>query len=1450
MISFNLIKNMHMLPCLTKVGGRDFPVGLFRRLFSYPTRAVGLGRFFFMAVFFLIFSGQLSHGAPIDPAAMLEKSLAGPLVPDKLIIPDPPVLSWMLSWGESRRLVREGKLKGAIFQYEKLLGEKGDLEEARWELTRIRLRLRQWQAAVVLLEVLVEHHPAEAKYISALAYVAWITGQPDRAAHLFGKLLELIPDNRDTLEGGIKCYLLAGQPERALSFLEILHRLDPSDLLIRSRLAKLYDQVGLVEQARQHFVELAKDPKVDIEVLRLTARIHDRLALENLAAEYWQKILERGPDNAEARKKLAAFNDNNGRYDEALSLLLPLLSRTGEDYPLMKIVGRLYVKTGQEEQALVLLEKYAARRPRDKEVVRDLINIHARLGDREKIIGAIERYFSLEAAAPAPGLKEAARDYDASGHFRDAVPLYRRLLTIAPDDPGILATLANDLLNIGESDGTRNMRKHLKLLGPKRVELYRSMSELLAGLGRDEELVEILETIHELEPTDAAITLKLANIYLARNDLSRSLYFFEWLYISGYREVPFYEGRGRLFEKANKPSLALVDFEMLLQLAPERNDIRFNCIRLAGRLGLLPTLRNHLKKIEAYTGGRGKVEDLLVVAAALRECGAFAAARGYYRQLLSRVAADKELTCRVLLAQATTLAEAELVFEAGQALRQAYVLCPDSDEVLNRLFEYALAREGLPDEASWWLAMLMEHWVSRPKNSFGTVGSPAGEDRAAGLLSRDEWEISLKRARVLGARGELRKAIGRARRLTVEIERQPALLEIPEVRETWRRVGLSLAGFLLENGDPDEAQQVCLEVLRESRATSVENQQVLVLLLKSYKRQAMWRPARDVFTRILNSARHDLGRMLETADFFQEYGLTDELLYLAREARQSEPQSVRAGFLLVEALSVSGKKPEAAEVLYSVVTVHPDNERAAVMQAGLFYKRGLYDKAIARCDLLLAGQQVLPNVLLVKARSLWALQRWKDSLAVYGAFLTPAASQLFTEELDKQGMKIELPERESSFKEVIFLSRPTSPDPLAWTLDPSRLIEFRGEDDPWHRTAVDYFSLYKWQARFKAELAARRAVQRREYFQAMHRLRGLVRDFPEEESLLFDLAGIYSRLGRLQDEALLYARLAELDAGYPGLDKARERNQLKRLPRGSAGFVYQRDEGYFGYKDIKKQWWETSVWSSPKPQSELEIVFAKPGYRSTDFDLSIESRRVEVNYRAHFLGGLSATMGTGFEDLEDGYASTGLLRGSLDGMLGDAISGWVSFERDTVTDTTASITRNIVAHAIDSGLALDLSPRLKLGGDYGVTNYSDNNYMQGYDLWGSYLLFQEPYYLTFSYSYFFKDSKEGASPGSLLPDGFGADDHPYWAPKNYWKNRFALFFKHQLSKDTLGRGTPRYYTVEYCLDYDSYGYGGQSIEGTVYLEWTPNFIVESALSYSSSQIVRSRGFSLAAVYRW
>ena len=105
-------------------------------------------------------------------------------------------------------------------------------------------------------------------------------------------------------------------------------------------------------------------------------------------------------------------------------------------------------------------------------------------------------------------------------------------------------------------------------------------------------------------------------------------------------------------------------------------------------------------------------------------------------------------------------------------------------------------------------------------------------------------------------------------------------------------------------------------------------------------------------------------------------------------------------------------------------------------------------------------------------------------------------------------------------------------------------------------------------------------------------------------------------------------------------------------------------------------------------------------------------------------------------------------------------------------------------------------------------------------------------------------------PGVPTADGFAPDDHPYWSPVNYWITSFSFNYKQELSKDTLARGVPSYYTIEYSLGYDAEDNDLQEIRGSFNIEIAKSYTFTASYGYLDMDIYRHKEALLSVMYRF
>ena len=1386
-----------------------------------------------LAVWSLCLSGREVH-------AQLITVTPHDLLPEqKIVVDGVEVPQWKALWDEARKSALQGNFEKSLRQYKALLVLKNNLEEARWELASLMMYLKHWDKAAELLELLVESEPDSTLYVGSLGKVMLEMGQYERAVDLFKRVYGKNPSDQTALAGLVEGLNKLDRKGEALPYLEQLTRQEPSNRGVRRYLAFLLYEAGNYEKARAHFTILSRNEDVEFEVLLKTAKTYENLKLEEQASTYWERVLAREPENIEGHIFLAQYYEKIGQWDRSLSHLQAILAQSPEDTASYARLGEMYERGGEYDKALSYYDKYLAQYPNNNEIRQRVAGINAAMLKTRQTQASLQPSSAIADQEKAAKLKGNIRHLEAAGRYRDVIALYRQLLEIFPEDHETLTALANDLIALGENEGGLSMVEFLSGLKPDNIAIYRSIADLLRRLDRDEELLAVLHKIHELDPGDDFATQELAAVYFNRGELVLSRKYFAELLDSGCWNVSCLEDRAGLAEKLDFPAHRLQDYEALLKQKPNRYDLRLAAIGLAAQMGLLDTALFHAGFLQIFPPASENLDLKILLADAYRESGYMSRAVERYSNIIEQTSGKTEASVRRIrirswLGIAESYGKSGLLYEAEQTLRTALVSEESRIPILEALF-YLFLEAGRIAESGIWL------------QAINTEMDAAQQDIVTG--ENLNWKKEFFQAEMYRATGDHDLAVDLYREAETLLFQHGGKNVLPHNSGDDAPaflIGTHLAASLMHLGEYAEAEKIVLG-LQKSYESELE---LLVLLEQIYLAWGKDAKAEKIVGEAREYAAQDFGRELKLAELYRKYHDISRQFETAAIAVTQEPDSLAAKLLLVDARIKQGEYFAALELLDQFLGSYPENTWFLSQQAGLFAKVGRYQEALSVVEMILAENPARLDIILLQARILWEMKRWKDSISLYESIVEPSVEEILAKEIQELQLTVDQPPAKSSWWEVLTFSEGS---PLAISqvvMSTQHAVDFSENGLSANSMASLHYALYRWQDRYNKELSARRSVMRREYYHAANKLEKVIEEYDSNDFLLYDLAGLYSKLERLGDEAALYRKLEGQNTNFPGLAEAVQRNNLKRRPQVYLAYNMQEDDGWDGYKSVRQEMIKGGGKYYQGTNQEWRFDIARIKYESTDDDQNLLGWRTMLTYDAKLSQALVLSLGGGFEKLESGYNDTPLLYAAVTGKIADEMRAVFSVKQDVVADTIASLKRNIKRQDYKIEFMFDLFPLLILGGYYDLMDYSDNNWTNNYTFWASYILLPEPTLLKIGYSYDYYDSQDGQNPGTPSDDGFAPDDHPYWSPLNYWTTRFSFYFKHQLSNDALARGVPSYYTIEYSLGYDSEDNDLHELKGSLYIEIAKNYILSASYVFGDLDDYQHEEALLSLMYRF
>ncbi|MFH2123328.1 MAG: tetratricopeptide repeat protein [Pseudomonadota bacterium] len=1311
---------------------------------------------------------------------------------------------WKLLWDEARELTRQGKYADAARTYSYLYSLKKNIEEASWEYCLVLIALSDWDQASGVVADLLDGDPQRTEYLLSAGLVALNKNEYVRASTYYDLVYKKKASLEETqlieaLTGLVAALQRQGKNEAAYPYMEQLIQYRPEDHLLLHQLAIQAVQSGRREKALAYYTDLIFQANVeDEQVLLEAAELFEASGEKSRALSCWKKYLQRYPNYRPFQEKIADYFITRGEKEAALPHLLTLLDQDNKRDERLLQIGAIYLfDLRQPDNALSFYEKYSQRHPEDQLIVQRIAKIQDLLA--HKLLSRIE--------------------HDG------ALPLWKELVQIT----------SNPLI------------------------IYSSLAKLLEKSGNSKELREVLAIIHQHEPGNQEVILRLAELFLEQKDMGQVDHFLGLLpqdvmvaevgslsLVSGMVEVVQEKPRyliisARLADLRGLSGQALVWYNRYLETRPGDWDVRLRSMDLAAQLGLISQYQDHYQLLRRDAKSAPERLNLdMGYASVLLENGLATEARKVYQELIEAGPGESGLVAEIRLALADALYREGNIFEAEQLLRQLLADGMAIGSVLRKLVEFSIASNE-PDLATTWVSLLSE------QPGYSVIAPTCGQN---------EHDFVLLRARVLAANGKFGKAV------TSILEYQEVLAQLcPQNAEMKYQANLLLSSLYLQDKQYGHGQELVSKLLKEhplDLEPLIIGQQLDAGLSGKVQRDRVDGVLSENYSNRFQS-------LMLAAELERTYGDFEAASKHVLMALDVVPNSLAARVLYADIWEKKGSLDTSSSVLQSLIVEYPSELSFTRKLLELEFKQGLFRKIIEKLASsqqlgLVKGIMAFPDSShlpvwqkLILARSLWADRQWVAAVAVYDAVLQPSVERLFAERIEKQQIQLELPPPKQSFFNVITFTHPAEPDRLTVVMDPVFVMAQRGK--PGGRIGTDLYADYRWQQLVARELSARRALAQGEYYQAMKEYQDVVEKNPSPESL-FDLAGIYSRLGLLGKEALLYDEIERDNPDYPELAEAVQRNSLKRKPRGMIDSGYFSLSGRDGYFDMQQTRGGASFWMLPTLRQEMDVSWSTIHAISEDTDQALWRNRFLAEYSIYPHYNIDFITRLGVDKPVDEYKqphydAIPLFYLEMRGRIGDDLHAFVRLDQDIVDDTVQALEQGISSRDVEGGVRMDILPRLFCGGEYRFREYSDANHQNRYHVWATYIIHSEPTLLEITYGQEFQhNAMVNMGRDFSYDNGFIPGDHPYWSPKEYWQNVASVHFEHQLAADVLGRGAPSYYTLDYSFGYDDGGYDSHTFGGDIFLEMSRHFLLSSSFEIIQGGPVIRKDVALSLVYRW
>jgi tetratricopeptide (TPR) repeat protein len=1288
--------------------------------------------------------------------------------------------SWKILWDRAREYTRQKKYADAARAYAELLQTKSQIEQVKWEYCKVLVELNDWLTASDLLESLLEMDGDRVEYLQLAGRVALKNKEFKRASDYYGKVYDADPTGPESIEA-LKG-LIAGlqgleQKRTAFPLMEQLYQRTPRDRQLLQDLAGYAHEFGDLEKAREYYTTLVAEFNADDRTLMQASSAFEVAGAEKEALTIWEKYLEKQPAYLPFHKKIADYYILIGKSQSALPHILYMIDNGVEDDDLLLIAGRILLSDeGRPDRALHYFELYAEKHPED--------------------------------------------------------------ISIGIEIKKIQTVLADDFISIVENDGAWMLWRDLIQVTPNREAIYLAMAEKLERRGKLQDLLKVLLIIHDQHPEDEANISRIAEVYLKLNNLEDSLVFLKKIKGESARTCDYLFMRAKVEERLGLELEALQHYTSCLLIRPDNQAIRLKAIRLAGRLGLVDTMKEVYQSAPGAPLGKEDSSMSFAYIGGLRENALYDEMEEIYGNLLRRAgtAAEKE---KIFLHKAETLTRARQYFQAEQVLREILARNVLAEQALLRLARLAVESRDLA-RAKKWFAILAK------KNDGKDWRSPS--DRLGRDLYRLHIAILMAEESFDGVVKELRGTLDSLQRRELDKETKAFVLDMQIIS----------CRVLLRQEKYDQ----CLRQLTRLREQQPKRIELAVLWYQLSKQKGRSATAFGEIDQMLTSSGHlSLLKTLHAAQLEREYGELEAGLHHLDKVLQIVPDSVRARNLKAEFLAATGKIPEALEIYRNLAVQVGEQQYLQQQILELELKLGNIERVVKESSEETGteekGREEPADTRspvtrdywrkLLLARALWTDRQWDAALEVYELLLNDPVQEEFQSALSEEKVEVFIPPLKKSIWNMFSYNSPVATDPLTQYMEPEFVGHHLGQ--PIDSITARLYEKYRWQKLIRNEYLAKKAERNQDIKGAEKQYRQLVEDDVSVEGL-YDLARIYGRLGEYGKEAELYQVIRKYGPAYPELSEAIQRNDILRKPRIAADFEVVEKEGRGGYIDILRKSQGSSLWFMPGLNKETSLEYKRNAYSDSSDLETLRGHRFVGAYSQNLFRDTDLLLRLGAESLDQSDTTT-LAGVEVTRQLDDLLKGYISFDQDRVYDTLTALESEIHAQDYEIGLVAETPGGVVLGTDYRRRRFSDDNSQNHIHLWSAYNIYAETTTFKFQYNYKAIDSSIGNFPATAeLGSAEFPAGPPYWSPGSYQEHLGTVSFQHLLKSYSLTKGTPSFYAVDYSVGYETDQIFSHKVGFEIFLELTSHFLLKGNLTYTTSTEYEQKGALFSLIYRW
>lgn len=380
--------------------------------------------------------------------------------------------------------IARGRYDVARQQLDSLVAMSPTFRPARYNLAKLDALEGRYRDAEMSLSRLLAENPNDLRALRQSAQVAVAKGDPRGAVLIYESILQLDPAAVAPASELIELYLSMTRPVDARSVATRLVTAAPASFEAQTMLARVQLAQGQREEAQMTAIGAARMAGYDPRKLMQASRLLRASGAYEEAIGSLIKLRDAAPGSIVAGRLLADTYFRLNDLDKAQGIIGELLSADRDDPEVLALLGDLQMAKGQPKKAAETFAQAFAIH--DHPALR-VSHYRARTlaGEGTEALADLQAWQSSNRESPMV-LRALAERHHQLGNAGLAIPLYERLIELAPDDA---TTINNFAVLLVESDIERafRMARRAYELAPENAAIIDTIGWSLTQIGSLEE---------------------------------------------------------------------------------------------------------------------------------------------------------------------------------------------------------------------------------------------------------------------------------------------------------------------------------------------------------------------------------------------------------------------------------------------------------------------------------------------------------------------------------------------------------------------------------------------------------------------------------------------------------------------------------------------------------------------------------------------------------------------------------------------------------------------------------------------------------------------------------------------------------------------------------------------------------------------------------------------------